>query len=155
MREPVLVIGCRQVLLLAFYLFGMELTYFLAQLIGLYCVIVGVVMLLRKKMFMEILSEFYRSPAALFLAGFIAMLLGLLMVLSHNYWSAGTLALVVTLVGWIALLKGLWIIFFPHSATRAIETLKVQEYSWAYAIVVLVVGLYLVHGGFSHMGLLH
>ena len=87
--------------------------------------------------------------AALVSSGAIAMVLGLLMVLSYNYWNAGTLALVVTLVGWAALLKGLALVFMPQSViARFVGVLKVRELSWFYAIIILVIGAYLAYAGF-------
>ncbi|MGC9602761.1 MAG: hypothetical protein ABSE76_03445 [Minisyncoccia bacterium] len=126
----------------------MPLTYFLAELIGLYCIIMGAVMLFRKQIFVAVVENLYKDEEALFLPGLLATFLGLMLVLSHNYWGAGVLALVVTLVGWAALLKGLWLLFFPRSATRAIDILKVKELSWLYGIIILVVGAYLAYAGF-------
>ena len=133
----------------------MELTYFLAQLIGLYCLIVGVLIFFKKKLFIEFVNEFLRAPATLFFPGLVAIFLGLLMVLSHNYWNAGNLTLLVTLVGWAALLKGLALLFIPKTAVRWIQWCKLEKFSWLYAVIVLLIGLYLAHAGFTHTGLLH
>jgi hypothetical protein len=35
------------------------------------------------------------------------------MVLAHNIWSGGVLALIVTLVGWVTLIKSLSFLFLP------------------------------------------
>ena len=36
------------------------------------------------------------------------------MVLAHNIWSGSVLAVVVTLIGWMALVKSLFFLFLPH-----------------------------------------
>ena len=126
----------------------MPLTYFLAELIGLYCIIMGAVMLFRKQVIAAVMDGYYRNEDAIFLPGLLATFLGLMLVLSHNFWSAGLLALVVTLVGWAALLKGLWLLFFPNSAVRAIDIFKIKEFSWLYGIVIIVIGAYLAYAGF-------
>jgi hypothetical protein len=126
----------------------MPLTYFLAELIGLYCIIMGAVMLFRKQVFEAVIDGYYRNRETIFIPGLLATFLGLMLVLSHNYWGDGLLALVVTLVGWVALIKGLWLLFFPGSATRAIDILKVKEWAWLYGIVMIVIGAYLAYAGF-------
>ena len=126
----------------------MPLTYFLAELIGLYCIIIGAIMLFRKQVFAAVIDGYYHNEETIFLPGLLAAFLGLMLVLSHNYWGAGLLALVVTLVGWAALVKGLWLLFFPSSATRVIDIFKVKEMAWLYGIVIVVIGAYLAYAGF-------
>jgi len=133
----------------------MELTYFLAQLIGLYLLIAGLLMLLRKKMFLEVINEFYDTPSSLLLAGWFAMLLGLLLVLNYNYWNTSILALVITLAGWAALLKGITLLFIPKTMIRWTRAFNLEKFFYLYAIIVLLIGAYLTHAGFTHLGLLH
>ena len=45
--------------------------------------------------------------------GVITLAAGLAMVLAHNIWSGGALVVVVTLVGWMALIKSLSFLFLP------------------------------------------
>jgi len=126
-----------------------SLTLFLAQLIGLFCILMGLLILFRKDVYIAIIDGYYRDPESVFLPGLIASFLGLMVVLSHNYWGLGVLALIVTLVGWISLLKGVWLIFFPTSVVRTIDAFKLKEWSWAYGIIVLIIGAYLTYTGFS------
>jgi len=133
----------------------MALTYFLAQLIGLYLLIVGLLMLFRKKMFLGVIQEFYERPSSMFIAGWLAMVLGLMLVLSYSYWNAGILALVITLAGWAALLKGAMLLLFPKAMVRFTRVFKLEKFFYLYAIIVLIIGAYLTHAGFTHVGLLH
>lgn len=133
----------------------MELTYFLAQFIGLYLLLVGLLMVLRKKLFLQIIHEFYESSVPLFLAGWIAMFLGLFLVLNYNYWSSGILELVITILGWVALVKGIALVFIPKTTARWVRSVNLEKLFYLYAIIVLVIGAYLAHAGFTHMGLLH
>ncbi len=132
----------------------MPITYFLAQLIGLYCLLIGCALLFRKKMMVEVINDMYRNPSVLFVVGLIATFLGLLVVLNNNYWTSGFLALVVTIVGWAALLKGAAILFIPEMTVSWVRLARLEKFAYLYAIIVLVVGLYLVHAGFTHAGLL-
>lgn len=127
----------------------MLLTTFLAQLIGVYAIVIGLLILLRKKVFLAVIDGYYKHPSTVFVPGLIAMFLGLLLVLQYNYWNEGTLPLVITLFGWVALIKGLWLLFFPESSVKSIESFKVNELSWLYGTIVLVLGLYLAGSGFG------
>jgi len=133
----------------------MDLTYFLAQLFGYYLIIVGILFLFRAKAFGRAMGELAKSEGMLVFAGLGATLGGFAIVLSHNIWDAGHLALLVTLFGWAVLLKGLGLLFVPEK-TIAMWTRwsSLERYGYVYGAVTLLIGLYLLHGGVTHTGLL-
>jgi hypothetical protein len=69
----------------------------------------------------------------------------LAMVLAHNIWSGGVLAVVVTLVGWMALIKSLFFLFLPHEmeAGLFIGQLHYRQLFYLYSAISLVLGVYL------------
>ena len=84
------------------------------------------------------------------MVGIVLLLLGLSVVLTHNIWNAGFLPLVITLIGWVLILRGILSMFVPgYGIARMISWLKVEEFSWLYAILVLVIGAYLTWAGFT------
>ena len=84
------------------------------------------------------------------MVGVMLLLSGLSVVLTHNIWNAGFLPLVITLTGWVLILRGIMSMFVPGgSIARMISWLKVEEPSWLYAILVLVIGAYLTGAGFT------
>jgi len=128
----------------------MPLTYFLAQLIGLLLLSIGVSILFQGKVFIKVLNDITENRTTLFMVGVVLLLSGLLVVLSHNIWNAGFLPLVVTVCGWVLILRGLVSMFVPgHGVTRMVRWFKVEEFSWAYGILVLVIGAYLTSAGFT------
>jgi hypothetical protein len=77
---------------------------------------------------------------------------GLAMVLTHNIWSVGALAVIVTLVGWMTLIKSLFFLFLPPELEAGffLRQLHYQELFYVYGAISLVVGVYLTyHGGFK------
>jgi hypothetical protein len=72
------------------------------------------------------------------------------MVLAHNIWSGGALVIVVTLVGWMALIKSLFFLFLPHEmeAGLFLGQLHYRQLFYVYAAISLVLGIYLTYGGF-------
>jgi len=72
------------------------------------------------------------------------------MVLAHNIWSGSVLAVVVTLIGWMALIKSLFFLFLPHEmeAGLFLRQLHYQQLFYVYAAISLVLGAYLTYCGF-------
>jgi hypothetical protein len=125
-------------------------TYFLAQLIGLLLLSVGASMLFQKTVFMKVLKDVTGDRTSLFMVGVILLLSGLSVVLTHNIWNAGFLPLVITLIGWVLVLRGILSMFvLGDGIARMIRWFKVEEFSWLYAILVLVIGAYLTWAGFA------
>jgi hypothetical protein len=82
--------------------------------------------------------------------GIVVVIAGLAMVLTHNIWSGGTLTVLVTLAGWIALIKGALFLIVPPGSSSAffLNGFHYQQLFYVYAAIALIVGLYLTYGGF-------
>src|ERR1035441_8332038 len=89
-------------------------TTYLARLLGLFAIVVALAMFTYKQQTVETITAMMTNPAAVFAVGLIAT--GLALVLAHNVWSGGALPVVVTLVGWLSLIKGLACLFLPQQA---------------------------------------
>jgi hypothetical protein len=128
----------------------MDLTHFLARLIGLYCIILSVVMFVRKLVIIEIAKQLVQNQPVYFILQILTLIAGLAMVLAHNVWSTGILALVVTLFGWLTLIRSVaWLFLPPQAVLRLMKTLKYEQNFTAYAIISLVTGVCLTLGGFA------
>src|ERR1700686_325102 len=80
----------------------------------------------------------------------ISLALGLAMILGHNVWSGGALPVVVTLVGWLILAKGLLLLFLaPEALSRLFGRMQYGEHIYLYVAPSLVFGLYLTWAGFT------
>jgi hypothetical protein len=124
-----------------------RLTVFLARLIGLFTVLLIVALLFRGSAMLE--TAFADGPLML-TYGFISLAIGLAMILGHNVWSGGALTVVVTLVGWLILAKGLvLLILTPEALTGLFERMQYGEHYYLYIVPSLVIGLYLTLAGFA------
>jgi uncharacterized membrane protein len=128
-------------------------TIFLARLLGLYFVLEGLAMVSHGQATVETMKALLQNPPILFLGGAIALGIGLAMVLGHNVWSGGALPVVVTLVGWISLIKGLLILFLPQEAVSGLflQRLHYEQFFYYYCALALLLGLYLTYGGFRRV----
>jgi len=125
-------------------------TLFLSRLIGLYCILGALSMITRKQATLESVTALLHNPSMIFIVGVITLAAGLAMVLAHNIWSGGALVFVVTLVGWITLIKGLTFLFLlpEMEAALFLGQLHYQQLFYLYTSVSLVLGIYLTYGGF-------
>jgi uncharacterized membrane protein len=125
-------------------------TIFLSKLLGLYCVLVGLAMFAHKTATIETMKAIVQNAPVLYLAGLIALAAGLAMVLGHNVWSGGALPVVVTLIGWLSLVKGLFILFVPSVAAQGF--VLGEHYALCFYVnagITLILGAYLTYGGFT------
>jgi len=125
-------------------------TLFLSRLIGLYCIVAALSMILRGQAMVGTVTLLLKDAPLMFFLGVVTLSAGLAMVLAHNHWSGGALAIIVTLIGWITLIKGVLFLTLTPEAESALflKGLHYQEYFHLYAAISLAIGVYLTHGGF-------
>jgi hypothetical protein len=127
-----------------------EPTVFLSRLIGLVALIVAVPMILDKQSMLTTFGVVVEDRGLLLLVGMASVVAGAAIVLLHNVWRKGLWPLVVTLCGWLLLLRGVLILFLPADVIAGLMgTLRVADYFYAYAAVPLIVGAYLCLRGFT------
>ena len=124
-------------------------TVFLSKLIGLYCLLIGLAMLTHKEGIGTAVKSIFHDPGLLLIGGLTAFMIGLATVLGHHVWS-GAPAVIVSLFGWIALIKGIIFLFLPPAAApRYFAALRYEQLFYVYAGLMLVLGAYLTYAGFK------
>jgi hypothetical protein len=120
-------------------------TTYLARLLGLYSIAVGLSMLMQKQAMVDMVNTLVGSAPLLFVTGMVAVTAGLAIILGHNVWRGGALPVVVTLIGWWSLFKGLGLLFVPQASIAGIlGGGRYKQMYYASPTVTLVLGLYLV-----------
>jgi hypothetical protein len=125
-------------------------TIYLARLLGSYCVLVALSMLLHKQATVDLVTALLHSEPFLFTMGLVAVATGLAIVLGHNVWSGSAPAVVVTLTGWLTLAKGAMFLFLSSGAEAGfiLGTLHYEQFFYIYSSISLVLGVYLTVAGF-------
>ena len=128
----------------------MDLTHFLARLLGLYCIVISIVMLSRRQAMLAIVTSCIQNRALLFLVELLGLTAGLAIVLGHNIWSSGLLALIVTLIGWLTLVRSVILLFLsPEAIGRFIKAIRYEQNYYLFTAIPLLIGLYLTIAGFG------
>jgi hypothetical protein len=125
-------------------------TIFLARLIGLFAVLLSLSELVHKQPMVETANALVRDRPLVLLLSMLGLLAGLAMVLAHNVWSGGALPVVVTLFGWILLIRGALLLFLPPDAVAGLlDFFRFEQLFYFYVGIMLVLGLYLTYAGFK------
>jgi len=80
-------------------------------------VIMGLIILVRGKIFLEELLKLVEERGVLLFGGYLALFLGLGTVVLHNVWTDDW-RVIITIFGWLSLVKGILIIGFPKSYAK-------------------------------------
>jgi hypothetical protein len=129
----------------------MEATDFLSKVIGLLLVCLAVSIILQPSAFVKVLDDLLADRTPLYLAGVALLLAGLTIVLTHNIWNLGLRAAVISLIGWVLILRGLASMFVPgDDIARLVRWMKFEGYPRAYGILMLCMGGYLAWAGFAN-----
>ena len=126
-------------------------TIFLSRLIGLYCILVVASMVLHRQATADLMTALLHNLPMMWVLSVITLTAGLAMVLAHNVWSGGALAVVVTLCGWAALIKGLLFLFLPTGVESdfILSALRNPLLFYVWMTPSLIIGIYLTYSGFT------
>ena len=126
-------------------------TIFLSRLIGLYCILVVPSMVLHRQATVDLMTALLHNSPMMWVLSVITLTAGLAMVLAHNVWSGGVPAVVVTLCGWAALIKGLLFLFLPTGVESEFirRVLNNPQLFYVWMAPSLILGVYLTYSGFT------
>lgn len=124
---------------------------FLVQIVGIYFLIVGISALTKPKEWQHVVKHLmeHEHTALAYVAAIFTFILGLMIVLNHNIWTGGAPTVIVTIVGWLILLKGLTYFLLPNhmwvSWVRKLNSLKLFK---TVGIIYIILGAYMAYNGF-------
>ena len=127
----------------------MTLTVLLAQVFGIYAIIVGLAVLANRRHIMLGVAALVEERFAQLVAGMITLLLGAFLVNIHNDWSTLPAGM-VSFFGWAALVKGILYLLLPEaSLNKMIRKINQRKWYVVDGIIVTLYGLYLAGFGYG------
>ncbi len=93
------------------------------------------------------MDEFIKNQALVYFSGVIALILGILLVVSHNVWRTDW-TVVITVIGWLALIKGSLLLFFPNAVLQLAKKLNDKNRYIITGGISFILGIYLTYKGF-------
>ena len=122
---------------------------FIAQIIGLLFSIDAVGVLINTVIYRRMVEEFTESPALRYLGGILALFFGLFILNFNNAWTADW-TVIITIIGWLSVVKGVLLIVFPKVYLNFSNWMRMGDAMMRYiGIIYLLLGLFLTFKGFG------
>jgi hypothetical protein len=122
---------------------------FLAQLFGLYFLIIGIIILVRKKAVMPALAELASNRPVLLTLAIIEIGAGLALVLAYPTIEWSVIG-IFSIIGYMLLIEGLIYLASPYRTTQKfVKSFNKSQWFMAGGVAAVIVGSYLVAYGFN------
>lgn len=126
----------------------MDVSRFLSKVLGLYLIFISLAIFINMKQVLIPVTRLVSDSPLMMVTGFFTLILGLLLVVSHNVWQWNWRVL-VTIISWVILLKALCIIFCPHFMDKMTDTFIMHaNIVYMTAGIDMFLGLLLCYFGF-------
>ena len=125
----------------------MEKSLMIAQFWGIYLVVFCILLLVKPKLLDQFFS-FSEKKDNVISVSFVAIVLGIANIVLHNIWVADW-RVIITLFGWIALLKGCTMLLSADKGYYLIKVFK-KPVAQIWLVAMLVLGFFLLYKGFEY-----
>ncbi len=119
--------------------------YWLARILGPFFLILGVWMVVRNHEIMKIWTAAKNNPLFLYMGGMLNLLIGLTILSTYSEWS-WSLPVLITIIGYLMLLRGLLVFFAMQWLLSFTESLV--PFARAWAVIPLFFGVFISYLAF-------
>lgn len=125
-------------------------TVYLGKLLGLCTLITSFWLLTERQTAVSTIPALLGDRPAMVIFAIIALAGGLAIVLAHNIWSGGVLPILVTLIGWVMVIRGVLFLFLaPEATLHILAAMQFEQFFYVYLGVPFVLGIYLTYLAFT------
>jgi hypothetical protein len=124
-----------------------QLTFYLAKLLGLYFLIIGISIIFKTSHYQKSMKELSTSEALMMLISIMPLVVGLSIILGHNLW-VKSWPVIITIIGWLIFLVGLIRLFWYKKVMKIISK-KADHKSFLVTMGVIVT---LIGAGLTYLG---
>ena len=130
----------------------METSILVARILALVYLSFALGILFNKDYYSKMLPELVNNRSAMMYGGFMALVLGFLILMNHNLWQPDW-TIMITIIGWIAVIKGILLVVFPtHISIYKNNILDPKNLTRLVLPMMLVIGLVFGYFGFVKYG---
>lgn len=123
-----------------------NISIFLSKFWGWYLIIFFTILTFNPKRILQLLKDL-KDQKFVILISFIAIIVGLLNILSHNVWE-NDWRLIITLIGWSSLFIGLSLFIFPIKTSKFLEYINIKFVQLIYMLL-FIIGVFLLSKGYG------
>ncbi len=129
-------------------MFGAVLhSFILAQVFGLYLIIMAVILLSRVKFYREFIQNLTTNSGGLVTGASVGLMLGILLVVIHNNWVMAP-QVFVTIICWYVLIKSILWLSFPERMLAMTKRLFAGKGYYFMVAMMAIMGYILLTEGF-------
>lgn len=129
----------------------MELTVYLSQVLGLFLIICGVAIMVRRSYYAPVVGGFVEDRLTRMIVGVLELLAGLFLATAHTDWSSLP-ASIITTIGWLLVVEGTGYLLLSDAQVRAvIKMANTRAWYVAGGCLSIILGAYLAFYGFGLM----
>jgi len=125
----------------------MDASLLLVRLIGPLYLVVGLGLLLNQSYYREMLRSLPSGGILYYVSGAMALVFGIAVLLFHNLWVADW-RVILTLLGWLGVAKGILLLVFPKAAIGFTAWTAKSSLLPASAVFALLLGLWFCYVGY-------
>jgi hypothetical protein len=124
-------------------------TIYLGRLLGLFTIITVIWLAIDKQATISMLPILLGNRPVMMVLAFISLAAGLAIVLAHNIWSGGLLPVLVTLIGWLMVIRGVLFLFLSYQdLTSILAAMQFGALFYLYLLIPFAVGVCLTYLSF-------
>ena len=125
----------------------METSILIAKIIAIAYLSIGVGLLFSGDYYKKELVKMLGDSSYMLFGGLISIIIGMLIIEYHNNWVKNWTVL-ITIIGWIAVAKGIFLLAFPKSFCFFKPMLKPKNINKFMLPLVIIMGLIFAYFGF-------
>ena len=126
----------------------MDISIFLARFFGIYLFIAGLLHFTRREFIRKAADQIFESEGLVVTTAILSLIIGLLVVLSHNVWVFNW-RVTITIIGYMGLLKGVLRLFVPRMSDQKLFKKMLRGDNPIYiGIISWIIGFFLIYEGF-------
>ena len=119
------------------------------QILGLFYFAAGLGMLINPEFFKKMLVNLTECPFSVYLGGILALGVGYFLLGFHNVWKMDK-TILITLIGWIAAIKGLFVLIFPKFFVNITNKMGERLLTFG-GVISAILGAILISFGFFNL----
>jgi hypothetical protein len=125
----------------------MDTTIVFAQVLGVVFTVCGLAAVVDRKGVGAAVEQMTQNRGFMWFFGFVVLVLGAVIVALNNVW-VPTLPLLITILGWLSIIKGAFILLCPNGAVAVYKKCNTSSVFIIGGIIAFVLGLALMYKGF-------
>ncbi|MBI2048652.1 MAG: hypothetical protein HYT30_01870 [Parcubacteria group bacterium] len=127
-------------------------TFELTQLLGLYFLIVGLIVVVRRTAFMPALKQLMLNRPMVMLLGFLELLAGLAVILAYPNGVSSSPDGIIALIGWMLAIEGVVYLLMPtKEMQKFVKRFATPTWYLAGSLAAILIGAYLTGVGFGFL----